>query len=132
MRYLAGTSDYGLRYDFSAGWQSRAHEKFKEAIYGFYDAAHADTYKSTGAYCFYLWSCIISWHTKLLPTIITSTNHSEYSTGAKAAKEARWLHNFAADLNTNQPIKLIDVYMYVQRQPRCHRYDLQPGQPLHH
>ncbi len=113
LRYLAGTSDYGLRYDFSAGWQSRAHEKCKEAIYGFYDAAHADcidTFKSTGAYCFYLCGCIISWHTKLLPTITTSTNHSEYCTGAKAAKEARWLHNFAAELNMNQLIKPIDVY----------------------
>ena len=113
LRYMAGTSDYGLRYDFSEGWQSRAHPKCKEAIYGFYDAAHADcidTYKSTGAYCFYLSGCIISWHTKLLPTITTSTNHSEYCTGAKAAKEARWLHNFAGELNMNQLIKPIDVY----------------------
>ena len=113
LRYMAGSSDFGLRYDFSDGWQSRAHPKCKETIYGFYDAAHADcidTFKSTGAFCFFLCGCIISWHTKLLPTITTSTNHSEYCTGAKAAKEARWLHNFAAELNMNQLIKPIDVY----------------------
>ena len=113
LRYLAGTSDYGLSYNYSSGWRDATHEKCKESVYGFYDAAHADcvdTYKSTGAYCFYFGNCVISWHTKLLPTVTTSTNHSEYSTAAKAAKEARWLHNFLGELKMNELIKPIDVY----------------------
>ena len=113
LRYLAGTSNYGLTYDYSSGWRDATHDKCKESVYGFYDAAHADcvdTYKSTGAYCFYFGNCVISWHTKLLPTVTTSTNHSEYSTAAKAAKEARWLHNLLGELMMNELIKPIDVY----------------------
>ena len=78
-----------------------------------YDAAHADcvdTYKSTGVYCFYYGGCVISWHTKLLATVTTSTNHSEYGTAAKAAREARWLHNLLEELHFNKLIKPIDLY----------------------
>ena len=113
LRYMAGTADYGLRYDFSNGWTGAAHKNCKESIHGFFDAAHADcvdTYKTTGAFVFYYCNCAISWHTKLLPTVTTSTNHSEYVTGAKAAKEARWLHNFAEEVHMNKIIKPIDVY----------------------
>ena len=113
LRYLAGTADYGLRYDFSNGWNSAAHKNCKAAIHGFFDAAHADcidTYKTTGGFVFYYCNCAISWHTKLLPTVTTSTNHSEYVTGAKAAKEARWLHNFAEEVHMNKIIKPIDIY----------------------
>jgi hypothetical protein len=113
LRYMAGTADYGLRYDFSNGWNGAAHKNCKETIHGFFDAAHADcvdTYKTTGAFVFFYCNCAISWHTKLLPTVTTSTNHSEYVTGAKAAKEARWLHNFAEEVHMNKIIKPIDVY----------------------
>ena len=113
LRYLLGTADYGLCYDFSSGWQAAAHKCCKDSVYGMYDAAHADcidTYRSTGAYCFYYGGCVISWHSKLLPTVTTSTNHSEYSTAAKAAREARWLHNMLEELNFNDLIKPIDLY----------------------
>ena len=78
-----------------------------------YDAAHADcvdTYKSKGAYCFYSGGCILSWHSKLLATVTTSTNHSKYNTAAKAAREAHWLHNILEDFHFNKLIKLIDFY----------------------
>jgi hypothetical protein len=113
LRYLHGTADFGLCYDFSSGWKAAAHKCCKDSVYGMYDAAHADcidTYRSTGAYCFYYGGSVISWHTKLLPTVTTSTNHSEYSTAAKAAREARWLNNLLEELSFTDLIKPIDLY----------------------
>jgi len=51
LRYLAGTADYGLKYDFSAAGQAGR----KTGVYGHYDASHADcpdTLKSTLAYVY--------------------------------------------------------------------------------
>jgi hypothetical protein len=113
LRYLHGTADYGLFYDYSDDWQKRQHKGCKESVHGYLDAAHADcidTYKSTGAYCFYICGSVICWHTKLLPTMTTSTNHSEYSTAAKTAREAKWLHMLCEEQGLNDIIKPIDLY----------------------
>jgi uncharacterized alpha/beta hydrolase family protein len=42
--------------------------------------------------------------------VTTSTNHSEYSTAAKATREARWLHNLMEELKFNHLIKPIDLF----------------------
>ena len=106
LRYLAGTSDHGLKYDFSS-------DAVKTGIYGYFDAAHADcvdTYRSTAAYVFFFEGCPISWHTKLLSVVTTSTNHSEYSTAAKASREAKWFDNLLTEVGFNQFIRPIDLY----------------------
>ena len=62
LRYLAGTINKGLVYDFSQTTSA------KTGVYGYYDAAHADcvdTMKSTLAYVYFFEGCPISWHTKL-------------------------------------------------------------------
>ena len=121
LRYLAGTVDYsyGLCYDFSTAWKdARTRSAIcKESVYGMYDA-----YKSTGAYCFYSYyyygGCVISWHTKLLAAVTTSTNHSEYGTAAKAARKARCTRGALAAQSSrraslqqaHQLIKPIDWY----------------------
>jgi hypothetical protein len=98
LRYLKGTANYGLLYDFGKS-QSTANRKL--GIYGLYDAAHADcpdTLKSTTAYMFFLAGGLISWYTKLHTYITTSTNHSEYCTAAKASREAKWLSMLASTI----------------------------------
>ena len=96
LRYLKGTANYGLLYDFS-----KSQSNLKLGIYGLYDAAHADcpdTLKSTTAYLFFLAGSLISWHTKLHTYITTSTNHSEYCTAAKASREAKWFSMLASTI----------------------------------
>ena len=77
-----------LVYDFSK-------TPTKTGIYGYYDAAHADdpdSLRSTMGYVFFYSGAAISWHSKLHTFVTTSTNDSEYCAAAKAAKEAKWLH----------------------------------------
>ena len=96
LRYLKGTVNYGLLYDFGKS-QSTANQ----GIYGLYDAAHADcpdTLKSTTAYTFFLAGGLISWFTKLHTYITTSTNHSEYCAAAKASREAKWFSMLASSI----------------------------------
>jgi hypothetical protein len=93
LRYLKGTVNYGLLYDFG-----KSQPTANQGIYGLYDAAHADcpdTLKSTTAYTFFLAGGLISWFTKLHTYITTSTNHSEYCAAAKASREAKWFSMLA-------------------------------------
>ena len=85
LRYLGATSSRGLTYSF-AGHPAKA------GIYGYYDAAFADdidTRRSTMGYNFFFEGCAISWRSKLHTYVTTSSNHSEYCAGAKAAREAK-------------------------------------------
>jgi hypothetical protein len=106
LRYLNGTSDYGLVYNFSV-------EPKKKGIYGYYDAAHADcpdTFRSTLAYVFFVEGCPISWHSKLHSYITTSTNHSEYCAAAKAAREAKYLEKVASEVGFESIVHPIDLF----------------------
>jgi len=88
LRYLKGTQDKGLYFDF--GVQNPG----VQGVHGYTDASYADcpdSGKSTVAYVFYLGSAIISWYSKLHSFVTTSTNHSEYAALALGAKEAQWL-----------------------------------------
>ena len=105
LRYLKGTADHGLVYCFSA----RA-EGTREGVYGFFDASFADdidTRRSTIAYLFYFEGCVISWRSKLHTYITTSTNHSEYVSGSKAAEEAKQHENTFNGLGQKASVKPI-------------------------
>ena len=85
LRYLKGTRDVGLVYDFSIPCTLGLH--------GFTDASYADcpdTSKSTIGYVFYYGNAILSWYSKLHSFVTTSTNHAEYAALAQGAKEAQW------------------------------------------
>jgi histone deacetylase 1/2 len=87
LRYLKGTTNSGLSYDF-------CQPANVPALYGFTDASYADcpdTCKSTIGYVFYFHGAIISWFSKLHTFVTTCTNHSEYAALAQGAKEAQWL-----------------------------------------
>ena len=110
LRYLKGTADKGLVYDFS-GTDSSSGSKPK--CHGLYDASHADcpdTMRSTLAYVYFIYKCVISWHTKLHSVITTSTNHSEYCAAAKAAREAKWLEKVLTELQFSQFVRPIALF----------------------
>ena len=110
LRYLKGTADYGLKYDFSTTASTTG---ALMGVYGFYDAAHADcldTMRSTLAYVFFFCGCPISWHTKLHSVITTSTNHSEYCAAAKAAKEAKWWEKLLSEIDFGRFVRPIDLF----------------------
>ena len=108
LRYVKGTRDYGLRYDFSPSAPAT-----KTGIYGYYDAAHADcpdTYRSTMAHLFYFFGCPLSWKTKLHSFVTTSTNHSEYCAAAKAAREAKWWETTMVAIGFGRFVGPIDLF----------------------
>ena len=87
MRYLAGTAEMGLCYDFSS---TIAHF----GLHGYTDSSFADcpdTSRSTLAYSFMYDGAILSWYSKLNSYVNTCTNHAEYNAFALGSKEAEWL-----------------------------------------
>jgi hypothetical protein len=110
LRYLKGTSDRGLKFDFSATTPTAGTQL---GIYGYYDAAHADcldSMRSTLAYVFFFCGCPVSWHSKLHSVITTSTNHSEYCAAAKAAKEAKWWDKLLTEIGFGRYVRPINLY----------------------
>jgi len=106
LRYLSGTTRLGLVYDFTSSGAG-------SGIWGHYDSAHADdhdTRRSTWAYVFYYHSAVIAWKSKLNSFVTTATNHSEYSAGANAAKEAKFLENVACSLGMDSDVKPIALF----------------------
>ena len=111
VRYLNGTKNLGLLYDFSQQKDKGRHCNLS-SVYGYYDASWGDdhdTRRSTMGYGFYYKGCLISWISKLHSFITTSTNHSEYCAGAKAAREAIHLLQLAGELRLKD-LKRIDVF----------------------
>ena len=85
----------------------------KAKIYGLYDAAHADcpdTLKSTLAYLFYFFCCVISWRSKLHTYVTTSTNHSETCAAALASKEAKYFEKLTVELGFSRFVLPIDLF----------------------
>jgi histone deacetylase 1/2 len=88
LRYLGGTRDTGLFYDFG-----RSNLK-QLGLHGYTDSSFADcpdTGRSTLAYTFLYHDAILSWYSKLNSYVTTCTNHSEYNALALGAKESEWL-----------------------------------------
>lgn len=90
LRYLAGTSDFGII--FGNG--------FRELI-GYCDADYAgdiDTRRSTTAYAFVMNGGVVSWSSRLQPTVAVSTAEAEYMAAAAAVKEALWFRRLLQEL----------------------------------
>ena len=96
LRYIFGTADFGLLYDFSE-------PPPRKGVYGFYhnDASFADcpdSRRSTGGHVVFWDGCAVNWISKLHPYVTTSTNHSEYVAGANCARECNFQINLAKEL----------------------------------
>lgn len=104
LRYLAGTMDTGLVYSGKI--------KSKQLI-GFADADWArdrDSRRSTTGWPFMYSGAVVTWCSKLQPTISLSLCKAEYMAMGDAAKEAIWLHSLLCKLQnlpaTSVPLML--------------------------
>ncbi|KAH9791777.1 retrovirus-related pol polyprotein from transposon RE1 [Citrus sinensis] len=84
LRYLQSTSHFGIQF-FNSG--SETLTAFSDADW----AADPDDRKSTGGYCVFLGSNIISWSSKKQTIVSHSSAESEYRALASATSEILWL-----------------------------------------
>ena len=92
MRYLKGTSGFGIRYVKAS----------KQSILGYCDAdwaGDADDRKSTSGYVFVLAGAPISWRSKKQTCVALCTAEAEYIALASAAQEAVWLRELINELD---------------------------------
>jgi hypothetical protein len=106
VRYMSGTRDRGLKFDFSEPIP-------RTGLYGYFDAAHMDdldTRRTTMGYLFFFDGCIISWFSKLHSSVTTSTNHSEYVAAFYATKESIALQSLFNDLGFHDEVSPVALF----------------------
>ena len=104
-RYLIKTKDFRIVYG--------THDTHGLVLYGFSDSdwgADPDSYKSTGAYIFFLDGAACSWKVKLSSTALLSSQESEYVAGSEATKEALNLRMLLEHLGFGDP-RPTDIYV---------------------
>jgi hypothetical protein len=104
MRYLRGTSTYGIVYRRGGG-----------NLLGYVDAAYGDchdTRRSTAGYVFLLGGGAVSWKSRRQQTVALSTVEAEYMGATQSAKEAVWERRLLTEIGR------LDL---VQYEPSGHR-----------
>ena len=91
LRYLKATHTHGLLYKPGPTQLSA----FSDADY----AGNPDTRHSTGGFCIYLGSNLISWSSKKQKTVSRSSAEAEYRQLAYTAAELSWLRSLFKDLH---------------------------------
>jgi transposase InsO family protein/ribonuclease HI len=98
LRYLKGTADYKLTFDFSGATNME--------LVGYCDADHAsdiDTRRSITGYIFFFGAAAISWVSRMQPTVAQSSTEAEYMALTEALNEAIHLRQLLSDLRLPQP-----------------------------
>jgi len=107
LRYLKGTSDYGLVIDTQGQL---------DILTGYTDAnwGRDSDRRSTGGYVFTFAGTAISWKSKRQATVALSSCEAEYIAECEAAKEAIWLQRLLCQLrvdcsqsNTPRPVNIL-------------------------
>ena len=96
LRYMKGTSHYGLLFKESEG---------KQQIIGYCDSDFSgdlDKRRSLTGYLFTLFGNIVSWKACLQPVVALSTTEAEYVALTEATKEALWLQGLVGELGIKQ------------------------------
>lgn len=102
LRYLQGTKDLGLVYEYGA---TKHDETPSHYIHGYSDAdwgGDKDTRRSTTGYVFMLGTGVVSWGSKLQQTVALSSAESEYMAACAAVQEAIHLRQLMGDLGYKQ------------------------------
>lgn len=95
LRYIDGTSDFGLWYSSTTSYN----------LVGFNDsdwASSIDDKKSTSAYVFNLGSAAISWSSKKQDVVALSSSKAEYVVVTSATCQAVWLRKLLVDIEHEQ------------------------------
>ncbi|XP_039824776.1 secreted RxLR effector protein 161-like [Panicum virgatum] len=106
LRYIAGTRDWGLKYERKKGDQP--------ALMGFSDndlAGDIDSRKSTSSIIFFLGESPISWQSAKQKVVALSSCEAEYIAAATAACQGVWLARLLAEiLNSvvSKPVLRVD------------------------
>ena len=105
LRYLAGTSDFGILFPVKNG-------KSKLELLGYADSDYSgdlDERKSTSGYLFLLNGAPISWCSKKQLVIALSSCEEEYISGSFAACQATWLGELLKEMlvEVHTPLKLM-------------------------
>nr|GFB95442.1 ribonuclease H-like domain-containing protein [Tanacetum cinerariifolium] len=93
LRYVQGTLDYGLQ-PFSSTTDS---------LIAYSDADWAGcptTRRSTSRYCVFLGNNLLSWSSKLQPTLSRFSAEAEYRGVTNAVAETCWIRNLLRELHT--------------------------------
>ncbi|KAM1550335.1 hypothetical protein ACFX10_042608 [Malus domestica] len=90
LRYLKATPSHGLLYKPGSAQLSA----YSDADY----AGNPDTRHSTGGFCIYLGSNLVSWSSKKQKTVSRSSAEAEYRQLAYTAAELSWLRSLFKDL----------------------------------
>jgi hypothetical protein len=90
LRYFVDTSDWVLRYERGAGIRLRgaSDSSYKNELDG----------KSRGAYLFKAYGAAVSWQSKKMQGVSTSSTEAEYKCMTEAAKEAIWLQRLLEEI----------------------------------
>jgi hypothetical protein len=97
LRYLQGTKDLGIVYEDS-GMQDISIIGYSDADWG----GDQDTRRSTTGYVFMLNTGVVSWASKLQPTIALSSAEAEYMAACAAVQEAIHLREFMSNIGYPQ------------------------------
>jgi len=104
LRYVKGTTEMGIS----------IHKGPDSTLLCYSDSDWAgckDTRRSTGGFCTFLGSNIISWSAKRHDTVSKSSTEAEYRTMSLAASEVAWLQNLLKTMGLEQkrtPLLLCD------------------------
>ena len=107
LRYLAGTRELGIVYDFESKAKCNS-------LHGYCDSSFADcpdTSRSTLAYAFFYDNALLSWYSKLGTYVTTCTNHSEYNALALGGKEAEWMAMLLEELDKGRKYTPIPIFV---------------------
>ena len=104
LRYLKGTTDYGIVY---------TREEKEESLVGYSDsdlAGDLDHRRSTGGMTFYLNDSLITWCSHKEKTVALSSCEAEFMAATAAPMQAMWLRNLLSELTKTKP-KIVTLFV---------------------
>jgi hypothetical protein len=107
LRYLKGTSHFGLLFDKNSVNEIGV-MGFVEGIIDFDFAGDLDKRRSISGYVFSLCGSVMSWRALLQSITALSTTEAKYVSTTKRVKEAIWMQGLISELGVTQDV--INVY----------------------
>lgn len=119
LRYLRGTTNFGISFNSETDFAVRA---YSDSDWG----GCLETRRSTGGFCTFLGSNLISWSAQKQPSVSRSSTEEEYRTLSDTAAELVWLLNLMREIgipHTAPPELFCDNLsaVYLSATPAMHK-----------